>query len=83
MSWNCRLMKRREGDVTVFAIHDVYYDAAGKINGYTADPVYPIGETWAEFQNSFTLYQKAAQSLKRDVLDFDALESEARKEATP
>ena len=36
MSWNYRIIRHKEGH---FSLHEVYYDDAGKPNGYTTDPI--------------------------------------------
>ncbi len=74
MSWNYRLTKEDvyspgAGVETVYSIREVYYDKDGKVDGWTAEPVYPVGETWAEFQKSMALYSAAALTRKSKVLD--------------
>jgi hypothetical protein len=38
VTWNYRVIEFQTGDETHRAIHEVYYDDAGKPNGYTANP---------------------------------------------
>ncbi len=44
MSWNYRVVVNEyaEGETT-FALHEAYYDAAGKVNGVTVRPVHLEG----------------------------------------
>ena len=38
MTWNYRVIEFQSGDEIHRAIHEVYYDEAGKPNGYTENP---------------------------------------------
>jgi len=60
MSWNYRVMRSTEPDGThVFAIHEVYYDDAGRVNGWIADAAHPQGETFKELTHDLSNYQRA------------------------
>ncbi|WP_157369157.1 hypothetical protein [Zavarzinella formosa] len=77
MSWNYRVMVR-DGE---HAIHEVIYDDDGRITGYTAEPVFPAGESAEAFAAEFALYSLAPL---RPVLDYAEVEaeSEARRRGT-
>ncbi len=50
--WNYRVVKKRnkESNDVVYRIHEVYYSEAGAIEGWTKDPVQPLGETEFELR---------------------------------
>ena len=73
MSWNYRVMRRHDVDGYVFAIHEVFYDDAGKPDSWTAEPSWPQGETFRELTEDIANYQRAFQ---RPVLAIEANESE-------
>lgn len=51
MTWNYRVIRKEHesGDVT-FQIHEVYYDDEGAIETWTANSVYPSGESLSELR---------------------------------
>lgn len=53
MSWNYRVIRAQDGTL---AIHEVYYDEAGKPRAYTEDPVAPMGETYWELLQDMKAY---------------------------
>lgn len=62
MTWNYRVMRTTDPDGThVFAIHEVYYDAGGAIEGWTENAARPQGETFAELTGDCVAYQAALQ----------------------
>lgn len=74
MSWNYRMFKRAipsgEGDgdtVDDFYVGEAYYDDNGKLNGWTADPVSPSGETLVELLNDLANYGAAIGSAYIDL----------------
>ncbi len=48
MSWNHRILARKEKEEVYFEIYEVYYDKNGKPNGYTENPTSIGGETIKE-----------------------------------
>ena len=68
--WNYRMMVKG-GQV---AVHEVFYSADGRIDGYTADPVFPHAADPEEWAEEFERYRRA---LSKPLLDFAALEAEA------
>lgn len=47
--WNYRLVRRTRQDGTrTYAIHEAYYDDAGRVWGITEEPVEVFGESWQE-----------------------------------
>lgn len=62
-TWNYRVM--RNGDL--FAIHEVYYDENGKVEGYTQNPVCPSGESLEELKGDIEYYLEA---LNKPVLEY-------------
>ena len=60
MSWNYRVMRFTDPDGThVFAVHEVYYDTAGRVSGWSADAGHPQGETFKELTEDAAKYQRA------------------------
>jgi len=58
LTWNYRVIRHKTSAGDVFAVHEVYYDAGGRIEYITADPTHPEGETLAELKD-------------KPVLDYD------------
>lgn len=46
MAWEYRVMTREDE----LAIYEVYYYEDGRIKGYSATPVFPVGETIEELR---------------------------------
>lgn len=73
MSWNYRLVHRRH-DVPsgtaedVYAIHEVYYDAAGQPEMVTEDPVEVSGETAQEAREA---YRQMGEAFDRPKIEYD------------
>jgi len=68
LTWNYRVIRRKTSAGDVFAIHEVYYDAGGRIEAITADPTHPEGETLAELKDDALAYLAA---FAKPVLDYD------------
>jgi len=73
MTWNYRLMRSRtrlpDGSFDeMLAMHEVFYDKSGAINGWTG-PIYPRGDTWEDFQKELALYTTDAHCRKSQVLN--------------
>jgi hypothetical protein len=53
VSWNYRVIRREPAHVDsepTFSIHEVFYTEAGVVDGWTSDPVWPMGETADELR---------------------------------
>lgn len=48
MSWNYRIVRTVEGGEEHFAVHEAFYDDAGRVWAITAEPVAAAGDTRAE-----------------------------------
>lgn len=77
MTWNYRVMKYADGEgVTHFAVHEVYYDAAGNPEMYTENPCAPYGETLEELAEDLKAFSVA---FTRPVLSEGDFPSAKRK----
>jgi hypothetical protein len=47
-SWNHRVIKTQQDGADLFGVHEVYYDDAGELTGYVAEPAAVDGETTQE-----------------------------------
>ena len=76
MTWNYRAISEViEGEV-VCRVYEVYYDKERQINGWTAEPSYPQGETRDELRSNLIM-------MLRDV-DFErALDMAELRERFP
>lgn len=54
-------------DVTV-TIHEVFYDANGNVNGWTEEPVHPMGESALGLLDDIKLMLEA---FNRPILDYE------------
>lgn len=63
MSWNYRVVLRD----AEFAIHEVFYEEDGSINGMTVDPVYPRAESLEGLREELERYSTA---LDKPVLTY-------------
>ena len=72
-TWNYRVVKKTDPKTgeTVYAIHEVYYDDAGKPDGCTKNSIAPMGESLAELKRDMEYYLLA---LSKPVLEYDSLE---------
>ena len=61
-TWNYRVIRKKNesGEIT-FQIHEVYYDHAGEINGWTERPVQPLGESISELHKDIRHFLEAFQ----------------------
>lgn len=53
--WNYRAIKEVCEDETIYRVYEVYYDKNGQIEGWTAKPTYPQGETLDELRSSLIM----------------------------
>lgn len=72
MTWNYRVIRHVERSTKEVwhAIHEVYYDESNTATHYTADAVYPQGETIEELREALADYLLAADL---PVLDENAV----------
>ena len=68
LTWNYRVIRRKTSTGYVFAIHEVYYDADGRIEAITESPTYPEGITLAELKDDVFAY---AAAITKPVLDYE------------
>ena len=73
LTWNYRVIRRKTSTGYVFAIHEAYYDASGRIEAITEDPTYPEGITLAELKDEAFAYVAA---ITKSVLDYGDVVSE-------
>lgn len=68
MSWNYRVIKHKciHTGETWLAVHEVHYDEFCNIEGWTAAPVYPQGETIEELREAMIMYRHCVE---KPVLD--------------
>ena len=64
MTWEYRVMLRDDE----LAIYEVYYYEDGRVQGYSATPVFPAGETIEELRLNCELYVAA---LQKPVLKYE------------
>lgn len=51
MNWNYRIIKQDTEEVPYFAVHEVYYNKAGQIISWTAEPIAVTGESRTDILN--------------------------------
>lgn len=71
MTWNYRVVHRREADEDIYAVHEAYYEG-DKATTITVNPVYPQRSTPDELREDCDAYQKA---LKQPVLEYESFSS--------
>ena len=94
MTWNYRVIHRRYADATVgngrvleappalvdtYAIHEVYYDAAGAITAWSADAIPAWGESLADVRWALAKMRRAT---REPVLEYADLPGALEPEAT-
>jgi hypothetical protein len=70
VSWNHRVLRRKEGEGYTYAIHEVYYDPDGNVAACTENPVAPYGESLDELIEDVESYRRA---LNLPVIDYDTV----------
>lgn len=71
MGWNYRVVKQTHANgLTTYALHETYYTKDGQIDGWTADPSEPYGETLEELRNALFMMSQA--------LDYEVIEVEPK-----
>lgn len=69
MSWNYRVMKHVEDEVTWYGIHEVFYNDKDQIVAWSKEPQHPFGISFKEIINSLTMMLNDAK--KYNILDYD------------
>ena len=64
MTWNFRIIKAKDGTL---GIHEVYYDAKGRPEGYTSEP-FLTGESKKDLLEELAMMKKDCQ--KMAILSF-------------
>lgn len=60
MTWNYRVLRKSdEPGETVYRIHEVYYADDGSIDGWTVEPVQPLGESPSELREDIRYFLSA------------------------
>jgi hypothetical protein len=63
MTWNYRVLRTAdESGEPVYRIHEVYYDDDGSIDGWTVEPVQPLGESLSELREDIRYFLAAFRS---------------------
>lgn len=70
MTWNHRVMRSEYAGESYHTIREVFYDEDGNIEGWTAEPIAPQGETPEELRDEL---QRMLACLDRPVLEEDEL----------
>lgn len=68
--WNYRIMKRTINGETGYTLHEVYYNDAGEIEGYTEDPIAPFGTDIEDLR--INIWQMR-QAFDKPVLEYEKL----------
>jgi len=64
--WNHRVVKTKDGEDDWYAIHEVFYDKDGNVDGMTKQPVSVGGNTIEELKWTLT---KMLESLEYNIID--------------
>ena len=81
-SWNYRVIHRKilgrtpEYDEDVYAIHEVYYDDAGKMVAVTTEPVPAYSEN---MKGMGWVLERFAEAYKKDVVEWDSIPEKGAK----
>jgi len=60
MSWNYRVMKKRNEDgASTYGVHEVYYNDDGSIRGYTENSVTPNSESAEDLAKTMKLIKSS------------------------
>lgn len=69
INFNYRIIKSRSNNTTVFSLHEVYYDEAGSVKGWTEDPVNEFHNSVAELIEDLETILSDAKASKDNVFD--------------
>lgn len=73
MSWNHRIIRHIKprthmDDAIYYAIHEVYYDENGKVNGWTEDPIEIMEESLDDLKITI---QRLEKCLNSPAIDYE------------
>jgi hypothetical protein len=68
VTWNYRVIEFQSGDEIHRAIHEVYYDEAGKPNGYTENPASVFWNADEDGDAPNRILERMQEALKKPVL---------------
>ena len=72
--WNNRIVKHEKDDTVWYAVHEVFYNDDGGINGYTEDPISILGETAEDVILQLQIIMKDIE--KHEVIDASTVKFE-------
>ena len=72
--WNNRIIKHEKDDTVWYAVHEVFYNDNGGINGYTENPITILGETVEEVKSQLKMIMKDIE--KHEVIDASTVKFE-------
>ena len=72
--WNNRIVKHEKDDTVWYAVHEVFYNDNGGINGYTEDPITILGETVEDVKSQLEMITKDIE--KHEVIDASTVKFE-------
>ena len=72
--WNNRIVKHEKDDAVWYAVHEVFYNDNGGINGYTEDPITVLGETVEDVKSQLEMIMKDIE--KHEVIDASTVKFE-------
>ena len=76
MTWNYRIMKRRnEIGEYEFAVYEVYYDEGGNLCGWTENPLTPTCLSEDDLRHELTIMMEA---FKKETLEYDMEQKDER-----
>ena len=67
-TWNYRLMRRDHSGDETLAVHEVFYDDDGKVEGWTEAPCHPMGATPVGLLDDF---QQMLEAFDAPILDYE------------
>ena len=72
-TWNHRIIKKHDqgSDTSTYQIHEVYYSEKGDIEGWTENPVKPLGETEFELREDIRYFLQAFRQPTLEEKDID------------
>ncbi len=76
MSWNYRIIRRNFKGHVSYQVHEVYYRPDGTVEGWTENPINPVGETPEELKQDFSRQLLAFES---PILDYEQLSQDSHE----
>jgi hypothetical protein len=72
--WNNRIVKHEKDDTVWYAVHEVFYNENGGINGYTENPITIVGDTVEDVKSQLEMIAKDIE--KHEVIDASTVKFE-------